>query len=100
MGHFKQRKHGQISTFKGIILALGCQRAHWEQMGKELGAYSTVQDSGPSAKTKERGSGEGGKGQIQETKVCTESAGEEQECLTSGAKDKVRHAEIREKGTS
>lgn len=94
-----RRKHGRISTFQGITLASGCQRAHWEQMGKELGAYSTVQDSGPSAKTKERGSREGGEGQIQETNVCTESAGEEQEGLTSGAKDKVCHAEIREKGT-
>lgn len=95
-----RRKHGRISTFKGITLASGCPRAHWEQMGKELGAYSTVQDSGSSAKTKERGSGEGGEGQIQGTNMCTESTGEEQECLTSGAKGKVRHAEIREKGTS
>lgn len=75
----KRRKHGRISTFKGIPLALGCQRVHWEQMGKELVAYSTVQDSGPSVKTKQRGSGEGEEGQIQETNVCTESTGEEQE---------------------
>lgn len=95
-----RRKHGHLSTFMGIALAPGCQRAHWEQVGKELGAYSTVQDSGPSAKTEERGSGEGGEGQIQERNVCTESTGEEQECLTSGAKGKVSHAEIRGQGTS
>lgn len=93
-----RRKHGRISTFKGITLASGCPRAHWEQMGKELGAYSTVQDSGPSAKTKERGSGEGGEGQIQETNMCTESTGEEQECLTSGAKARCAMQRLGKRG--